>query len=354
MNTDKIKINSQFLKLENIQDKLNDSSLQNWEKGIYVFILNWFDQSDYILQKTSGSTGTPKEIKLKKSAMLASASNTFNFFQLQKNDTAWLCLPIEYIAGKMMVVRAIVGELNLLFSNPKGSPEIPEMQVDFTALVPLQLQKLVDNKADFSKFKSIIIGGAAVDYTLQKALQNLPAAIYATYGMTETCSHIALQKLNGKNPDPYFKVLNEIEISTNTEGCLKIEAPTLSENIIQTTDLVEIISSKEFMWLGRTDNIINSGGLKISPEFIEKEISKIIGTECIIVPEKDALLGQKLVLILQGKSNKILSEKILQKIKSELGKHHTPKFVYYLDEFPRNKSLKIDRKKAIKILNINQ
>lgn len=353
MYTDKIQINHKHYKVDDIQHILINTKLPKWEQSIYKFILNWFDQSNSILQQTSGSTGNPKEIKLNKSAMIASATNTVNFFQLQKNDTAWLCLPINYIAGKMMVVRAIVGELNLLISNPKGSPELPKNRIDFTAMVPLQIQKLIQNETNLSNIKTIIIGGAAVDFKLQKTIQNIPSVIYATYGMTETSSHIALQKLNGKHAEKYFKVLARIKISTNTETCLIIDAPLLNPNPIQTNDIVEIVSPSEFKWLGRADNVINSGGLKISPEELENQISSIINRECLIVPEKDELLGEKIVLVLEGSANKPLAEKILIKIKSMVDKHRVPKAVYYLEHFPRNESMKIDRKKVIENLNIN-
>ena len=351
MDTDKIQINAQIFSTEEIEEKLNDPNLQGWEKGIFDFVLNWFDESDFILQKTSGSTGTPKEYKLKKSAMVASASKTINYFNLKKNDTVWLCLPIDYIAGKMMVVRALVGKLNLILTPPEGTPQIPNQTIDFASMVPLQLNNLIEAKSDLSAVKKLIIGGAAINYQLQQSIQSLSSEIYATYGMTETCSHIALQRLNGNNPDSTYKVLKGVTISANSEHCLRIDAPGITSKPLQTNDIVEIISPTEFKWLGRADNVINTGGIKVSPEELEKELAHLLGFECLIVPLPDPKLGQKLILVCEEGIINPISKKDLQELKKVVGKHRTPKAVYYLKQFPRNHSMKIDRNRIIQIIN---
>ncbi|MFA9392283.1 MAG: AMP-binding protein [Prolixibacteraceae bacterium] len=348
-----IHINGKILHEKDIQQGLISENLSNWEQNIYKFISNWFDESDFILQQTSGSTGMPKEIRLKKSAMSTSALKTINFFNLKENDVVWLCLPIQYIAGKMMVVRAIVGQLNLLLTQPEGKPQLPDQHIEFTAMVPLQLQKLIEAGSNFESIQKLIVGGAAVDSNLIRKIQQLPTAVYATYGMTETCSHIALQKLNGPIADKQFKLLDGISISKNSKNCLMIKAPELLSESIETTDVVEIISDREFRIIGRVDHIINSGGLKISPENLENEISKIINRTCLILPENDDILGQRVVLVLEKSSGKTWSEKNLDQIKQAVGKHRTPKRVYFIDEFPLNQSMKIDRNKVLKQLNIN-
>lgn len=302
----------------------------------------------FFLQKTSGSTGKPKTIRLKKSAMEASAKKTLAYFNLNEGDTALLCLPIDYIAGKMMVVRAMVGGLNLLEIEPKGTPEIPDQIIHFAAMVPIQVQNLIDSGYDFKNIKTLIIGGASVSYNLLKAIQNIPTAVYATYGMTETYSHIALQRLNGPNPDNCFHLLEGFSISVNKKGCLVIDAPEFSDKPIVTTDLAEIVSPTGFRWLGRADNVINSGGLKISPEELEAELSELLSAECLVVPLPDEKLGQKAVLVLEN----VYKDKNIdiQRIEKLVGKHITPKKVFYINSFPRNESMKIDRKKTIEIL----
>jgi len=335
---------SQVQLLDEAQSKSNDQSVPEWEQKVLRFLLNWYDETDFIIQKTSGSTGSPKEIKLKKSAMTASAIKTLDFFQLKEKDAAWLCLPVDYIAGKMMVVRAIVGGLNLLITDPKGTPGIPQQTINFTAMVPLQMKNLIGEKTDLSNIKKMIVGGAEVDYTLRNALQNIETEVFATYGMTETCSHVALQRINGKNPDRDFQVLNGISIATTEEGCLTIFAPELSAKTIQTTDLVEIVSPTEFKWLGRADNVINSGGIKISPEQMEAVILPLIHSECIVSYKTDEMLGSRVVLVIEGKSSDVDTEWLFQKITGITGRHKAPKEILFLKEFPRNSSMKIDRK----------
>jgi o-succinylbenzoate---CoA ligase len=356
MNTeDNITINnkafSQVQLLEEAQSKCKHPSVAEWEQKIYRFLLNWYDESDFIIQKTSGSTGAPKEIKLKKSAMIISAIKTLNFFQLKVKDVAWLCLPIDYIAGKMMVVRALIGGLNLLINDPKGTPKIPQQTIDFTAMVPLQVKNLIGDKTDFTKIKKLIIGGAEVDYILINALQKMETEVFATYGMTETCSHVALQRINGKNPDKAFHLLTGITIATNEDGCLTISYPELSDKSIQTTDLVEIVSPTEFKWLGRADNVINSGGIKISPEELEAVIRPLVHSECIISLKVDEMLGSRVVLVIEGKSSDVDTEWLFQKITGITGSHKAPKEIVFMKEFPRNSSMKIDRKQIESQLN---
>jgi O-succinylbenzoic acid--CoA ligase len=344
MKSDRITINNQEVTIAEIQQLISELTPADWHLKIFQFILDWFNADDFILQKTSGSTGEPKVIRLRKSAMVASAQKTIDFFQLKPNDAAWLCLPIDYIAGKMMVVRALVGNLNLIVTEPSGTPQIPDQTIDFTAMVPLQLQKLIDAKADFSQIRKLIVGGAAVNFNLNQLLQTLSTEIFATYGMTETCSHIALQRINGNNPDAYFNTLPEVAISKNAEGCLFIDAPELLEKPIETTDLVELHSSTEFTILGRADNVINSGGIKISPEALENQITQLLGVECLVSSLPDELLGEKLVMVLEESFDQ--SFDVIAYLKKYLPKQHCPKKVCYINSFQRNEALKIDRLKV--------
>ena len=241
----------------------NNANIPAWEMNIFRFIIDWFDGTPFITQKTSGSTGIAKEVQLAKSAMISSAKKTIEYFDLQKNDAVLLCLPVSYIAGKMMVVRALIGNLNLLTVDPKGTPEIPETKIAFAAMVPIQIQKLVETGNLLQNIEKLIIGGAEISRSLERSIQNLQTAVYSTYGMTETCSHIAVQRINGENRDPDFVTLSGIKIASNELGCLKIDAPLLSPEPIQTTDIVEIVDEKSFRWIGRADNVINTGGIKI-------------------------------------------------------------------------------------------
>lgn len=345
-----ITINNKILSVDEITTQLENEDIPEWKNRVFRFILEWFNDEPYIRQQTSGSTGTPKEVELPKSGMVASAINTLTYFNLKENDTAWLCLPAHYIAGKMMVVRAIIGNLNLLLTEPSSTPNTPQQHIEFTAMVPMQVHSLLSKGYDFKNISKMIIGGAAVDRNLKEKLQYAQAEIYATYGMTETASHIALQKLNGQNPDDCFHVLPGYTVSKTPDNCLVIEAPQFSKKPMHTTDIVEILSSRKFRWLGRADNIINSGGIKISPEPLEAKISSLLRRECIISSVIDEKLGEKIILVLENKKAYQDSTLLLEKISQITDKHHTPKAVMYLDSFPRNSSMKINRLKIKEII----
>ncbi len=340
-----------MLGCEEITSLSESNGMPEWKSQVFRFILEWFNNETYIRQQTSGSTGAPKEVELPKSGMAASAENTLKYFNLKKNDTAWLCLPVHYIAGKMMVVRAAIGGLNLVLTEPSSTPDVPRQHIEFTAMVPMQVHSLLATGYGFNNISKMIIGGAAVDRSLMEKLQNVPAEIYATYGMTETASHIALQKLNGQNPDDCFHVLPGFSVSKNTDNCLVIETPQFSDAPLHTSDVAELLSPYKFRWLGRADNVINSGGIKISPEPLEAAISEMTGRECIVSSVKDEKLGEQIVLVLEGKKLNVKNNILLEKISRITGKLRTPKAILYIEEFPRTSSLKIDRLKIKKEIN---
>jgi O-succinylbenzoic acid--CoA ligase len=312
-----------------------------WKLDIYRFILDFIDDSEIIIQKTSGTTGKRKSIELPKTALIASAKNTVDFFELKENEIAMLCLPIQYIAGKMMIVRAFVVGLNLKLIQPSGTPDFSGLgNIDFCAMVPMQATNLLEQKS-WPEIKTLILGGAETNRELSEKLQKVKTKVFETYGMAETCSHIALKRINGKQAQDFFTVLPEIKIKTDERDCLVISAPFLNENII-TNDCVEIVFENSFRWLGRIDNIINSGGIKIQPEILEKKIAEILQKTCAIISEPDEILGQKVVLIIET-SVPENPNKIIQKLSPFFDKKLLPKAVRFIDELPRNKSFKIDR-----------
>ena len=206
--------------------------------------------------------------------MLTSAKNTIDFFQLKKGDVAVFCLPIQYIAGKMMVVRSLLAGLNLKLIEPAGTPDFSGIgKVDFCAMVPMQATHLLE-KNSWPNLKTLILGGAETGAELLEQIQHLETQVFETYGMAETCSHVALKQLNGKQPETTFTALPGVRVSTDDRDCLVIEANYLAETII-TNDRVEMVSSNQFKWLGRFDNVINSGGIKIQPEILEKQFEEI-------------------------------------------------------------------------------
>src|SRR5690606_6248718 len=211
--------------------------------------MEWLDEKDFITVKTSGSTGVPKEITLLKKNVLNSAKATVSYFNLCENTKALLCLPSEYIAGKMMLVRAMTAGWDLYTTSPEKSPlENCTEKFDFTAMVPYQV---FHSLADLHKVKKVIVGGGPVSSELEQQLQKVNPQIFATYGMTETISHIAVQPLNGTEKSVLFSALPKVSFSQTEAGCLQIHAPEISAETVITNDVVELLSPTSFKFLGR-------------------------------------------------------------------------------------------------------
>ncbi len=323
------------------QEKEN---VPDWQKSLWQFIGEWLSGSDEIQVKTSGSTGKPKIISLEKDKMVNSALATGNFFELKHNDTALLCLPCDYIAGKMMVVRAFVLGLDLYAVEPSGNPlGNIDTAFAFAAMIPLQVAKSIsENRRKMNRISQLIVGGAAVDTVLDKELQTLETICFATYGMTETITHIALRQLN-KNPSEKYRTLTNVRISKDERNCLLINAPHLSDEFIITNDVVKIHSENEFELLGRFDNVINSGGMKIHPEQIEKSLETILDCRFFISSISDNLLGERVVLV----TEKIVSPSELKQIKQTLDKYHFPKEFFYIPSFIETETGKVKRKDTL-------
>ncbi|MFW6259546.1 MAG: AMP-binding protein, partial [Tangfeifania sp.] len=241
------------------------------EAELICFLKEWYSIKKYIEVKTSGSTGTPKIIRLNKKFVAESAQRTLHFFELTTNDRILHCLPMQYIAGKLMVVRALLGGLDLYFTEP--STDFSFLQTEkfrFAAMVPNQVAKIL--KAEtvrgelLESIEKLLLGGSSIPASLEKELGNTSTDCYSSYGMTETATHIALRKINGTGTDGWYHCLENIRVSLSSEGCLQIYLPGLENQPLQTTDLAELKNEKTFRILGRTDNVIISGGIKFSPE----------------------------------------------------------------------------------------
>jgi len=313
------------------------------------FLTNWFDATAFVEVKTSGSTGNPKIIQLQKFHMINSAKATGDYFNLQENTTALLCMSPNYIAGKMMLVRALTLGWHLDILEPTSNLlKNSDKNYDFSAMVPMQLH---NSLPDIHKIKKLIVGGGTVSNELLSKIQKVKTEIFATYGMTETITHIAVKKLNvfaDAVEKSNFKILPNIQISVDDRGCLVIDAPTISEEKVITNDLIEVISSTEFKWLGRIDNVINSGGIKLIPEQIEEKLAAIIENRFFVSGKKDEILGEKLILIIEGIKNEGLLNKI-QQLKS-LSIYEIPKEICFLEKFTETETNKIDRAKTLRFL----
>jgi o-succinylbenzoate---CoA ligase len=308
---------------------------------IQEFLDEWFDTAETVQANSSGSTGSPKKIVLQKKYMIASAKNTIAYFELLPGQSIYLCLSTATIAGKMMLVRAIVGQLKIVIG-PVSSDSLLHcaLPIDFTAIVPLQLEQAlkVDPKR-LNTFGKVLVGGAPLSDQLMNKIIAAKLSIYQSYGMTETMSHVAIRNINEFNTLTY-KALNNITFSLNLSEELIIHAPELGLPELKTNDIVDLHSPTSFTWLGRSDFIINSGGKKISPERIEKKLSQLIDLPFYIYGIPDQTLGSKAVLIVESSTEFSLDKTKLTQL---LEKHELPKAIIRIEQFIRTESNKIDR-----------
>lgn len=345
-----IRINRISYSHENFRYLLNAGN-EPWVQSIVDFLDEWFNNNDFIEVKTSGSTGIPKTIRLSKQSMMNSASMTCRFFGLEAESNALLCLPADYIAGKMMIVRAFVSGMNLTAVKPSASPfeNLSEI-MDFAAITPFQFVNSYQSIQE-TPIRKIIIGGSQVSLRLEKMMEELDAELYETYGMTETCSHVALRKLNGKNQSEYFEILEGVEIRTDERNCLIIKAPALANEDLTTNDVVEIKDTTHFKWLGRYDNVINSGGIKIFPEQVEKKIEPFIDGRFFIGAVPDEMLNQKVILVMEGKPlQPDKKNNLLKNMDSTLSKYEKPKDIFFKEEFELSSVGKILKNKILSSL----
>ncbi|MCO7319039.1 AMP-binding protein [Riemerella anatipestifer] len=320
----------------------------DFEYQVLNFLEDWYSEKSCVSVKTSGSTGVPKIFEVEKERMKASANMTCDFLGLNRSNKALLCLPVEYISGKMMLVRAMERGLKLLIKTPSVSPlEDLDEEIDFCAMTPLQVEYSL-GKVDL--IKKLIIGGAAVSESLKAKLKGVASHIYETYGMSETLSHIALKQIT-PNEELDFKPLQNIFLTQDERGCLCIEAPLLTSEKLTTNDLVELKEGGVFSFLGRVDNVINSGGVKIIPEQLEDKLKKIIPNELVFTSVPDAVLGEKLVLVIEGKASQE-TQKLLGEIAYDKP-YYAPKEIVFLDKIPRTPNGKVNRAELRKGLHVN-
>ena len=293
---------------------------------VHSFIKEWENEQDFIEVKTSGSTGIPKIIQLAKAHCIVSAKNTLSFLSLKENDAALLCLSMETIAGKMMVVRSIVGNLKLLVTEPTSNPLIGINQaIDFAAMVPLQVEKIIaDSSIQLNLIDKLIIGGGPVSIQLIENLKKINYTAFQTFGMTETISHVALRKI-GKETEKYFTALSTVHFEESNLQ-LKIHYPGILKEALLTNDQVELYSPTTIKWLGRTDFIINSGGVKINPEEVESKLTTVINVPFFIAGIPDDRLGSKVILMVESEEKINLNKEELNKL---IGSFAVPKTIYY-------------------------
>ena len=308
----------------------------DFERITGEFLLEWFNNKSFITVTTSGTTGIPKKINLKKQAMINSALATAEFFNLKAGNQILNCLSTNYIAGKMMLIRSIILGFEMDFVTPSSNPlKGNSTNYDFVAMVPMQVQNSI---SEVYKVKKLIIGGAKISETLLNQLLEVPTQIYETYGMTETITHIAAKRIGEKA----FTVLPNVAISCDERGCLVITAPRISDTNIVTNDAVELLSENQFLLLGRIDNVINSGGVKLYPEQIEAKLSGKIKERFFIIGIPDEKLGEQVLIVIEGKPA-VFDDSVFE----NLALYERPKKIRFVLKFKETESGKVKRKENI-------
>ena len=331
--------------------KLKDIYGENsFEVSVGEFLTEWFNGNHLLKVHTSGSTGTPKELWVEKERMINSARLTVSFLGLKQGDSALLCMPLPYIAGKMVVARSIIAGLNLIPVKPCGRPlehiaEIP----DFAAMIPMQVYNSLRNSSDREKLKQIkhlIIGGGAIDDNMAEELRTFPNAVWSTYGMTETLSHIALMRLSGKEASSWYTPFDNVSISLSEDDTLIIHAQSVNPDILVTNDIAEINDKGQFRIIGRKDNIINTGGIKVQIEKVETELKPILpDTEFMITSVKDEKFGERIVILISGNT----TEQTINDAISVLPQYWRPKQIIRCNNLPLTGTGKPDRANARKL-----
>lgn len=310
-------------------DTLAQNFLDKWSSGA-----EWFEAH------TSGSTGTPKEILLPRKDMLTSAKATCKYFNLNSKSTIVSPLSASYIAGKMMIVRAIAADCRLIMETPSNEPlKSAYGDIDLLPIVPSQAEWILNGNARGNILKNVIIGGGPASPALERRLSEAPFKCHATYGMTETCSHIALRQIG----NPNYEAMPGIEFGQDSERRLVIYADGYSFGSLTTNDIVELIDRRHFRWLGRKDNVIISGGIKLHPEEIERELSELIEQPFYLIGEPDEKWGTAMIMYVECQPTEIDTEELKRKIKNRIHRHKVPQAIRLRQQFKRTSSGKIKR-----------
>ena len=325
------------------------------------FIEEWNNESAYVEVKTSGSTGEPKRMLVEKRRMLNSARITCDFLGLKPGDTALLCMSTDYIAGKMMVVRSIERGLKLIEVEPCGHPLAKvqcskfnaqsskfKVQWSFAAMVPMQVYnslQVPEEKERLMAIRHLIIGGGAIDEAMEAELRTFPNAVWSTYGMTETLSHIALRRISGPEASEWYTPFDTVKLSTTEEGCLVIDAPEVCAQTLVTNDIVELQPDGRFRIRGRKDNVICSGGIKIQIEKVEQTLKPYMPAPFVISKRKDEKFGEAVVLLTEGDIAE--AQKVCEQV---LPKYHQPKTYLHIDKIPITETGKPARKQILDLI----
>lgn len=322
------------------------------------FANDWFEGKETFQMTTSGSTGPPKSINISRQQIIASVALTKEALGLENGQKALLCLEPKYIASIMMAARCFIIGMDMVIIKPSANPLShvqPYFPIHFASLVPVQIDSILKSnyKPVLEDINNILIGGAPLPEGAIEVLNEFKNNIFQSYGMTETVSHIALMSVSNGNYNGEFKVLPGLETGQNEVGCLNIKGSVTNNELIQTNDIVQFNTPSTFQWLGRKDNVINTGGIKVFPEQVEPLIHRVLHENGIdiaffIAGIPDSILGTKVVLIIESlKLEETVALAIEKEVKAHASKYHTPREIITIDSFLRTKTDKIKRHETL-------
>jgi len=345
---DTLCLNGIVHRVETLLQKGHKACPPGMESDVIDFLAQWYGPEKAIIVHTSGSTGPPKPIFLDKQFVAQSAGRTIDFFRLAPGQRILLCLPLRYIAGKLMVIRALLGQLDLCTADPAGDfsflAQCGDHPFGFAAMVPNQVAKLLDDPKRFEGLDTLLIGGSALPPRVEAGLGDVPTACFASYGMTETATHIALCRINGPGASDRFHCLGGIRVTLSQKGCLAIGMPGLDPPSLVTHDLAELDDHKTFRILGRADNVIISGGIKYCPETLEKKLENRIEHPFFIGALPDEILGHRIVLVIEARADEQLEKKLKTLFARHLDRYERPRDIVFKDTFARTETQKIIRR----------
>ena len=319
----------------------------------YDFMGKWLEGDREFVLHTSGSTGMPKPITVTRRQLEASAAMTGKALALGSSTRALVCLNVGYIAGLMMLVRGLELGWELTVTEPTSNPlnGLDTVDFGFVAMVPMQLQAILESPAtadQVRKLGKILLGGAPVNLALADRIKALNVPVFQSYGMTETVSHVALKALNGPEASDSYVFLPGIDFGTDERGCLFVSGAVTSGQKVQTNDLVQLMEGG-FQWIGRADNVINSGGVKIVLDQTDQRIARVfhdlgIPNAFFCWWEPDEKLGQKLVLVIENVLHNMSDEKLPAEIRSRVSTYENPKHIYFAKAFAKTATDKVDKR----------
>lgn len=339
-------------------DELPNATIDTFEGRAIQFCKRWLGGETSFSLATSGSTGTPKIIQATRNQLIQSAMATASAIGLKQGQTSLVCLDSDYIAGRMMLIRSMEVAMNIVLVEPSANPFSNyrfAQHIDFVALVPYQVQTILQSpeRSFFNSIRDVLIGGAPLSQKAELELQNYTCQFYETYGMTETLSHVALRKVNGKEKSDYFQALPNVRIRLDERQCFCIQVPFLDQEII-TNDVVELHGENSFKWLGRWDHVINTGGVKVHPEEVEKKMGLIfeslgLSNQFFVAGLPDEKLGTSVHLIVEGELSDEMQLTIAGRWSSFLTRYEVPKSMRLVKQFVRTTTQKVDRTKTIQL-----